>query len=54
MRQLRSKRDLKIAAVEQALAELAEEAEGRKGRKDNEEGVMSERLKRLLALRDDE
>lgn len=54
LRQLRSKRDLKIAAVEQALAELAEEAEGRKGRKDNEEGVMSERLKRLLALRDDE
>lgn len=50
LRQLRSKRDLKIAAVEQALAELAEEAEGRK---DSKEGVMSERLKRLLALRDD-
>ena len=51
LRQLRSKRDLKIAALEQALAELAEDA---KDRKDSEEGVTSERLKRLLALRDDE
>lgn len=51
LRQLRSKRDVKIWAVEQALAELAEEA---KDRKDSEEGAMSERLKRLLAGRDDE
>lgn len=54
LRQLRSKRDVKIWAVEMALAELAEEAEGGKGRKDNEEGVMSERLNRLLALRNDD
>lgn len=51
LRQLRSKRDLKIAAVEQALAELTEDA---KERQDSEEGGMSERLKRLLALRDDD
>lgn len=51
LRQIRSKRDLKIAAIEHALVELKEDA---KDRQDSEEGGMSERLKRLLARRDDD
>lgn len=53
LRQLRSKRDLKIAAVEQALAELAEDAKDAKD-KEEQRRRTSERLQRLLALRDDE
>lgn len=51
--QLRSKRDVKIWAVEQALAELAEDAKDAKY-KEEERRRTSERLQRFLALRDDE